>query len=48
MRNHFVRFSGRRSAPPRTCQSDSEKITQHLTRGQEYYDGEKWNEAVIE
>ena len=30
------------------CQSDSEKITQHLSRGQEYLDGQKWPEAIIE
>ena len=30
------------------CQSDSEKITQHLARGQEYFDGQKWPEAIIE
>jgi tetratricopeptide (TPR) repeat protein len=30
------------------CQSDEQKISQHLARGQEYLDGEKWAEAVIE
>jgi tetratricopeptide (TPR) repeat protein len=30
------------------CQSDEQKISQHLSRAQEYYEGEKWSEAVIE
>jgi tetratricopeptide (TPR) repeat protein len=50
MRNHFVRSLGVGLAAVllAACQSDSEKISQHLARGQEYYDGEKWNEAIIE
>jgi tetratricopeptide (TPR) repeat protein len=50
MRNHLVRTLGAAFVALllAACQSDSEKIAQHMARGQEYYDGEKWNEAVIE
>ena len=30
------------------CQSEESKVAQHLARGQEYSDAEKWDEAVIE
>jgi tetratricopeptide (TPR) repeat protein len=30
------------------CQSDSDKVSQHLARGKEYVDAEKWAEAIIE
>jgi tetratricopeptide (TPR) repeat protein len=30
------------------CQSEQDKIAQHLKRGQEYTDAEKWGEAIIE
>src|SRR5512134_1406197 len=30
------------------CQSDEQKISQHLERAQAYYDGEQWPEAIIE
>ena len=42
MRNQFVRILGAAffAAFLAACQSDSEKISQHIARGQEYYDGE--------
>jgi tetratricopeptide (TPR) repeat protein len=30
------------------CQSSEQKITQHMERGQKYYDGQQWPEAIIE
>ena len=30
------------------CQSDEAKLADHLARAGEYYDGESWNEAIIE
>lgn len=30
------------------CQSDADKVAEHLSRAQEYYDAEQWPEAIIE
>ena len=50
MRIHIVRAlaTGLTALALAACQSDSEKISQHLARGQEYFEGGKWAEAVIE
>jgi tetratricopeptide (TPR) repeat protein len=50
MRIRFVRAASvvLTAASLLACQSDQDKISQHLTRGKQYSDTEKWAEAIIE